>query len=97
MQAFLSAALSALEPGGLFFLSTQPVMLENRPLFENRLAGLELVERWPDLNRYPYPASMLEEVLFQLARYDFDPEPTAAIVNTPYLFADIFLYRRGSP
>ena len=95
MHNFLNAALGALQPGGLLFLSTQPVMLENRGLFEAKLAQLRLEKSWPHLNRYPYPESMLEEVLFQLARYDFDPEPTAAIFHTPYLFADFFLYTGG--
>lgn len=95
MQTFLNAALSALAPGGLLFLSTQPAMLENRCLFEAKLSQLQMEKSWPHLNRYPYPESMLEEVLFQLARYDFDPEPTAAIFDTPRLFADFYLYRKG--
>jgi hypothetical protein len=94
MQTFLNAALAVLKPGGQLWLSTQPQMLENLPLFEAKLSQLHLEKTWPHLNRYPYPESMLEEVLFQLARYDFDPEPTAAIFHTPYLFADFFLYRR---
>lgn len=94
MQVFLNAALTALEPGGLLFLSTQPEMLENRPLFQAKLAPLQLIKSWPHLNRYLYPSSMIEDVLFRLARYDFDPEPTAAIFHTPYLFADFYLYQQ---
>ncbi len=95
MQTFLNAALTALTPGGLLFLSTQPAMLENRCLFEAKLSPLQLEKTWPHLNRYPYPESMLEDVLFHLARFDFDPEPTAAIFHTPCLFADFYLYRNG--
>ncbi|MFN8609798.1 MAG: bis-aminopropyl spermidine synthase family protein [Vulcanimicrobiota bacterium] len=93
MQTFLNAALSCLAPGGLFFLSTQPVMLENRTLFEARLSQLQLMQTWPNLNRYDYPATMLDDVLFQLARYDLDPEPAGRIFGSPWLWADFFLYR----
>lgn len=94
MQTFLNAALTALKPGGQLWLSTQPEMLESRSLFEARLSSLQLQQSWPHLNRYAYPESMLEEVLFQLARYDFEPEPSALIFGTPCLFADFFLYRQ---
>ena len=94
MQTFLNAALSCLNPGGLLFLSTQTAMLENKAMFQAKLAQLQLLQSWPDLNRYPYPESMLEDVLFHLARYDFDPEPTAQLFGCPYLWADFMLYRR---
>jgi hypothetical protein len=93
MQTFLNAALSCLKPGGLLFLSTQPAMLENRALFQAKLAPLELLQSWPDLNRYPYPETMLEDVIFHLARYDLDPELVAQLFGCPYLWADFLLYR----
>ena len=97
MRCFLDAALLALKPTGHLFLSTQPVMLEEPEEAYPRLprAGLQQIEKWPNLNRYACPKNHIEHVVLQLARLGMEPSLSRPLFDYPFLYSDFTTWTRS--